>query len=290
MELKSSARSTASLLRYLGERSIGSKNVYRLRINMADSSMSVTEATGWTQAGNELRQTVTLAAGTQAELRPIHLRNANVTAVAQAVDVDVRAEVDGVPVYETSHTVTLQPAAPSVAIGAPAELVTMRKTAVSLPLTVTNDGTARATGIRLSVDLPADVTYQGQAAGDRWTCHPPHGAGGANGTVTCDLQSLAAGESAPVTLTVTAGNGAAGKDITSRIDYDGGRSAGPVVTTVRVTDRLAACAPAWVQNADYARGALASYLGSNYERTQAGPALLVPTNPSSWWRLVGPCA
>ncbi len=42
MELKSSARSTASMLRYLGERSTGSKNIYRLRINMTDNSLSVT--------------------------------------------------------------------------------------------------------------------------------------------------------------------------------------------------------------------------------------------------------
>lgn len=42
MELKSSARTTATMLRYLGERSIGSKNIYRLRINMADNSLSVT--------------------------------------------------------------------------------------------------------------------------------------------------------------------------------------------------------------------------------------------------------
>ena len=42
MELKSSARATSTLLRYLGERSTGSKNIYRLRINMTDSSLSVT--------------------------------------------------------------------------------------------------------------------------------------------------------------------------------------------------------------------------------------------------------
>jgi general secretion pathway protein H len=42
MELKSSARTTATMLRYLGERSIGSKNIYRLRINMTDNSLSVT--------------------------------------------------------------------------------------------------------------------------------------------------------------------------------------------------------------------------------------------------------
>lgn len=41
MALKNSARSTASLLRYLGDRSIGSKNIYRLRINISESSISV---------------------------------------------------------------------------------------------------------------------------------------------------------------------------------------------------------------------------------------------------------
>lgn len=42
MALKSSARSTASLLRYLGERSIGSKNIYRLHINIPESTLRVT--------------------------------------------------------------------------------------------------------------------------------------------------------------------------------------------------------------------------------------------------------
>lgn len=42
MELKSSARSLASMLRYLGERSIGSKNIYRLRINIPENSIKVT--------------------------------------------------------------------------------------------------------------------------------------------------------------------------------------------------------------------------------------------------------
>lgn len=42
MELKSSARSLASLLRYLGERSIGSKNIYRLHINFQENSIKVT--------------------------------------------------------------------------------------------------------------------------------------------------------------------------------------------------------------------------------------------------------
>lgn len=42
MNLKSSARSLASMLRYLGERSIGSKNIYRLHINIAESSLRVT--------------------------------------------------------------------------------------------------------------------------------------------------------------------------------------------------------------------------------------------------------
>lgn len=42
MELKSSARSLASLLRYLGERSIGSKNIYRLHINFKENSIKVT--------------------------------------------------------------------------------------------------------------------------------------------------------------------------------------------------------------------------------------------------------
>ena len=40
--LKSSARSTAALLRYLGERSIGSKQIYRLHINLAENSLKVT--------------------------------------------------------------------------------------------------------------------------------------------------------------------------------------------------------------------------------------------------------
>jgi len=42
MELKSSARSLASLLRYLGERSSGSKHVYRLRVNFRENSIKVT--------------------------------------------------------------------------------------------------------------------------------------------------------------------------------------------------------------------------------------------------------
>jgi len=42
MELKSSARSLASMIRYLGERSIGSKNIYRLRINISENSIKVT--------------------------------------------------------------------------------------------------------------------------------------------------------------------------------------------------------------------------------------------------------
>ena len=42
MALKSSARSAASLLRYLGDRSIGSKTIYRLRINITESSLRVT--------------------------------------------------------------------------------------------------------------------------------------------------------------------------------------------------------------------------------------------------------
>lgn len=42
MNLKSSARTVASLLRYLGERSVGSKNIYRLRVNISDNSLKVT--------------------------------------------------------------------------------------------------------------------------------------------------------------------------------------------------------------------------------------------------------
>jgi general secretion pathway protein H len=42
MELKSSARSFASLLRYLGERSIGSKQIYRLHINFQENTIKVT--------------------------------------------------------------------------------------------------------------------------------------------------------------------------------------------------------------------------------------------------------
>jgi len=42
MELKSSARSLSSLLRYLGERSVGSKNIYRLHINISENSLRVT--------------------------------------------------------------------------------------------------------------------------------------------------------------------------------------------------------------------------------------------------------
>lgn len=42
MELKSSARSLASMLRYLGERSAGSKNIYRLHLNISENSVRVT--------------------------------------------------------------------------------------------------------------------------------------------------------------------------------------------------------------------------------------------------------
>jgi general secretion pathway protein H len=42
MALKSSARSTAALLRYLGERSTSSKIIYRLHINIAENSIKVT--------------------------------------------------------------------------------------------------------------------------------------------------------------------------------------------------------------------------------------------------------
>jgi len=42
MELKSSARSLASLLRYLGERSISSKTIYRLHVNIRENSIKVT--------------------------------------------------------------------------------------------------------------------------------------------------------------------------------------------------------------------------------------------------------
>jgi prepilin-type N-terminal cleavage/methylation domain-containing protein len=40
--LKGSARSTAALLRYLGERSTGSKILYRLHVNVSESSIKVT--------------------------------------------------------------------------------------------------------------------------------------------------------------------------------------------------------------------------------------------------------
>lgn len=40
--LKSSARSTAALLRYLGERSSGSKNIYRLHINISENFIKIT--------------------------------------------------------------------------------------------------------------------------------------------------------------------------------------------------------------------------------------------------------
>jgi general secretion pathway protein H len=40
--LKSSARTTAALLRYLGERSQGSKQVYRLHVNIAENTIRVT--------------------------------------------------------------------------------------------------------------------------------------------------------------------------------------------------------------------------------------------------------
>jgi len=42
MALKSSARSTAAMLRYLGERSTGSKHIYRLHINISENSIKVT--------------------------------------------------------------------------------------------------------------------------------------------------------------------------------------------------------------------------------------------------------
>lgn len=42
MQLKGSARTFASLLRYLGERSTGSKNIYRLHINISENSVKVT--------------------------------------------------------------------------------------------------------------------------------------------------------------------------------------------------------------------------------------------------------
>lgn len=42
MELKSSARSLASMLRYLSERSVASKDVYRLHINISENSIRVT--------------------------------------------------------------------------------------------------------------------------------------------------------------------------------------------------------------------------------------------------------
>lgn len=42
MELKNSARNLASTLRYLGERSVASKNIYRLHINISDNSIKVT--------------------------------------------------------------------------------------------------------------------------------------------------------------------------------------------------------------------------------------------------------
>lgn len=40
--VKSSATSLASMLRYLGERSASSKNVYRLRLNLSENSIKVT--------------------------------------------------------------------------------------------------------------------------------------------------------------------------------------------------------------------------------------------------------
>lgn len=42
MALKSSARSIAALLRYLGERSSASKNVYRLHVNISENTIKVT--------------------------------------------------------------------------------------------------------------------------------------------------------------------------------------------------------------------------------------------------------
>jgi general secretion pathway protein H len=40
--LQSSARSAAAMLRYLGERSTGSKNIYRLHVNISENSLRVT--------------------------------------------------------------------------------------------------------------------------------------------------------------------------------------------------------------------------------------------------------
>jgi uncharacterized repeat protein (TIGR01451 family) len=77
---------------------------------------------------------------------------------------------------------------------------------VTYSISVTNNGPSNAPA-HLSDALPAGTTFVSDAPGP-WACTNP--VVGANGTVTCDIASLAAGTTASLTITVHVGAAAAG--------------------------------------------------------------------------------
>ena len=67
-------------------------------------------------------------------------------------------------------------------------------------ITVTNNGPASATGVRMTYVIPAGAVFQSAPSGNGIACTTP--AVGANGTVTCEFDTLASGASDAVPITI----------------------------------------------------------------------------------------
>jgi hypothetical protein len=197
---------------------------------------------------------------------------------------DIPGSSDDALSEEVRTPVRVVTQAPAVRVALDPKTTFVRGSARDVVATVTNAGTATATGLTATFQLPADTSWQGAAAGSVWACTPT----GGGSTVTCTTPSLAAGSQVELAGRIQANGTQAGRLVTLELTWTGGETV--TAQTEVVMGSLPACAPAWRKGTFYRVGDPVSFESWNYTRLIDFTAIYEPGRFEAFWRSEGACA
>gem|GEM_PF-3164559 len=132
---------------------------------------------------------------------------------------------------------TIQSASAVLDVTVPATTTLERGKPRVVTFTVTNSGQTTARNLAAAINLPADVSWDGLAVANDWTC--AERVPGSNTTATCTLASLAPGATSTLQVAVHATGNATGRQITATVDADGLAQASAATTLQVVASSLA---------------------------------------------------
>jgi hypothetical protein len=232
----------------------------------------------------------TLTPGARVELPALILTNGN--ADGRLIRFWVEADGDLRADAPSPTVIRMASAAPTIEVALDAQTTFVQGVPRQFSTVVSNVGTTDATGLAMTVQLPAEVFWEGVPSNSEWTC--PASVPGAGQEVLCTLSELAAGDSVEFAVSLRANGATQGRVIQTTLTADRGFSVSGQ-TTIVIGSLPMCLGTEWQKNTWYSKGTMVFYEDPsaagywNYERKISFVSIFTPSLFEAGWTRIGAC-